>query len=174
MTLCTTWNESYLLRLFDTVNHQLFLEILEKRFDVHERTKEWVSSYLSGRKFKVSINKSYSDAFDVNFSVPQGSINGSVFFTCYSSSLNTCVTEDQTIIGYADDQSICTSFKPGVTASESTAIQGLTSTMATVKHGMQANRLKMNDEISEFIVFGGSNQLPKCNTNVLSIGDTCV
>ena len=118
---------------FDTVNHNLLIEILEERFGVQGFMKKWISSYLSERSFKVSINDSYSRAIGVDFSVSQGSINGPVFFTCYSSSMNTCVTNDQSIIGYADDHSIYSTFKPGDTNSETSSMQDLTSTMAKVK-----------------------------------------
>ncbi|XP_071841161.1 uncharacterized protein [Apostichopus japonicus] len=88
--------------------------------------------------------------------------------------MNTCISDDQFLIGYADDHSIYSSFKPGDVSSELESIRGLSSTLENVKLWMQFNRLKMNDEKSEFIVFGSNRQLPKCNTDVLSIGDTPV
>ena len=39
---------------------------------------------------------------------------------------------------------------------------------------MSANRLKMNNDKSEFVVFGSNRLLPKCNTNEVKVGDTVV
>ncbi|XP_071841183.1 uncharacterized protein [Apostichopus japonicus] len=88
--------------------------------------------------------------------------------------MNTCISDDQFLIGYDDDHSIYSSFKPGDVSSELESIRGLSSTLENVKLWMQFNRLKMNDEKSEFIVFGSNRQLPQCNTDVLSIVDTPV
>ena len=159
---------------FDTVNHQLLLNILERCFGVCDVAKDWISSYLSDRQFKVCINNSLSTPLTLDFSVPQGSINGPVYFTCYSSTMDTCVTDDQSLIGYADDHSIYTSFKAGDASSEVDSIKKLSSSLGKVKDWMQCNRLKMNDEKSEFIIFGSKAQLPKCITSVISIGDISI
>ncbi|KAJ8039461.1 hypothetical protein HOLleu_17189 [Holothuria leucospilota] len=156
---------------FDTVNHQLLLDILERCFGACDVAKEWMSSYLNGRQFNVCINKSLSVPLKLDFSVPQGSINGPVYFTCYSSTMISCVRDDQPLIGYADDHSIYSSFRAGDVSSEEEVIGNLSSTLGKVKDWMQCNRLKMNDEKSEFIIFGSKNQLPKCITNVITIGD---
>ncbi|XP_071841196.1 uncharacterized protein [Apostichopus japonicus] len=72
--------------------------------------------------------------------------------------MNTCFSDDQFLIGYDDDHSIYSSFKPGDVSSELESIRGLSSTLENVKLWMQFNRLKMNDEKSEFIVFGSNRQ----------------
>ena len=45
---------------FDTVNHDLLLEVLEKRFGIAGAARKWYTSYLKPRSFKVSIRNSTS------------------------------------------------------------------------------------------------------------------
>ena len=40
---------------FDTVNHDLLLEVLEKQYEIVGTAKQWYTSYLKPRMFKVGI-----------------------------------------------------------------------------------------------------------------------
>ena len=40
---------------FDTVDHDLLLNILEKKFGITGNTKQWYHSYARSRKFRVII-----------------------------------------------------------------------------------------------------------------------
>ena len=163
---------------FDTVNHELLLEIMEYCFVVCDNAKKWISSYLSNRIFKVHINNKQSDPADrpINFSVPQGSINGSVYFTCYSNTLGACVgfNAADNISGYADDHSTYASFNAGDQSAEINIICHLFSTLKNIKDCILHNRLKMNDDKTEFIIFGSNRSLPKCNTSSIRVGDSQV
>ena len=59
---------------FDTVDHEVLLDVLNNRFGLDGNTQNWKDSYLRPRNFKVKIGQSYSEETDVKFSVPQGSI----------------------------------------------------------------------------------------------------
>ena len=43
---------------FDMIDHDLLLEVLEKKFGVTENTKQWYHNYIKSRKFRVIIGKS--------------------------------------------------------------------------------------------------------------------
>ena len=45
---------------FDTVDHELLLKVLKHKFGVTDMDLEWYKNYLILRKFKVSINGTYS------------------------------------------------------------------------------------------------------------------
>ena len=45
-----------LLAAFDIVDHDLLLEVLNKRFRIVDRALKWYEQYLKPRKFKVLIN----------------------------------------------------------------------------------------------------------------------
>ena len=59
---------------FDTVDHKLLLKVLNHKFGVTDTTPEWYKKYLILRKFKVSINGTYSKEKTLNISMPQGSV----------------------------------------------------------------------------------------------------
>ena len=86
-------------------NHELLLRIMQNCFRICDMAMQWIASYLSGRSFVVHVNSVRSAPRNINFSVLQGSINGPVYFTCYSSTLG-CVHEEDNLVGYAEDHSI--------------------------------------------------------------------
>ena len=49
-----------LLAAFDTVDHDILLEVLNKRFRIKEKALKWYEQYLKPRRFKISINNTYS------------------------------------------------------------------------------------------------------------------
>ena len=69
---------------FDTIDHDIFIHRLEHGFGIKGTALKWFSSYISGRKFRVSVGGMFSDYFDLNYGVPQGSIIGPRVFTMYS------------------------------------------------------------------------------------------
>ena len=81
------------------------LEVLEKQFGVNGDVNEWYYNYLNCRKFRVNINKETSTIRQLDFSVPQGSIQGVFLFTSYPSTLDQIVT-NLTLNEFTDDQSI--------------------------------------------------------------------
>ena len=99
------------LAAFNTVDYDLLLEILEKRFGVMDNTKQWYCSYINPRKFRVIISKNKSEPRQLKCSVPQGSIQGAFLFISYASTLNEIV-KDLRLNGFADDDSVRKTFKP--------------------------------------------------------------
>ena len=72
---------------FDTVDHDILLNTLHYKFGISGNAIEWVDSYLKPRSCKVNIKNSYSTERQLNFSVPQGSVAGSVLYLAYTSTL---------------------------------------------------------------------------------------
>ena len=61
---------------FDTLDHNLLLEILQTKFGISGQVLKWFKSYISSRQYRVEIGKSLSDLIAILFGVPQGSILG--------------------------------------------------------------------------------------------------
>ena len=61
------------------------------------------------------------------------------------------------------------SFKAGDLEMEHICILTLESTAGNVKMWIDQNRLKMNNEKTEFIVFASHQLLPKCETKTLPV-----
>lgn len=60
---------------FDTVDHHtILLNRLEISFGVTGSALDWISSYLSGRIQRVSVNGGLSDTCPVSYGVPQGAL----------------------------------------------------------------------------------------------------
>ena len=56
----------------------------------------------------------------MNFSMPQGSVQGAFLFIAYASTIQEIVKEDLTLTGFADDHSICKQFKSGTRQEQDT------------------------------------------------------
>ena len=78
------------------------------------------------------------------------------------------------LAGYVDDDNLYTRFREGDLVCEETSISGLSCTLDDIKDWMMQNRLKMNDDKTEFIIFRGRQAMQKCNTNAIRVGDTNV
>ena len=159
---------------FDTVDHDIFLEIMEKRFGIHDLALSWLESYLRPRSFKVCVGNKYSRNRDLTFSVPQGSAAGANFFVSYCESLISVIPPSITLQGFADDHFMHRAFKAGHQMAERLAISSLSETFDDIKDWMDGMRLKLNPDKTEFIIFGSKQQLSKLNTKSIKVGDSTV
>ena len=99
--------------VFDTVDHDLLLEVLRKQYGIAGMAREWYTSYLKPRTFKVSIRGKTSQPRQLDYSVPQGSVQGAFLFIAYASTLDLVVLPSGLELnGFTDDYSICITFKP--------------------------------------------------------------
>ena len=98
---------------FDTVDHELLLQVLNHKFGVTGMALDWYKNYLIPRKFKVSINGTYSNEKTMNFSIPKGSVQGAFLFIAYASTIQDVMKKDIILTGFPDDHSVCKQFKSG-------------------------------------------------------------
>ena len=98
---------------FDTVDHDILLDVLDKRFGIVGSARKWYESYLKPRRFKVAVEDKTSQPRQLDYSVPQGSVQGAFLFIAYASTLDQIVDSNKlTLNGFADDHSVRRSFKP--------------------------------------------------------------
>ena len=55
---------------YDTIDHKVLLEVLQKWFGVEGMALDWFQSYISSRFLKVNIGDVYSTSKELKFSVP--------------------------------------------------------------------------------------------------------
>ena len=170
---------------FDTVDHQVLLQVLLTRFGVDHTALKWFNSYLHPRYCKVNVGCSYSSNRPLDCCVPQGSLARPNLFPVYSSTLQehipvlvppyncpNCVPLDpshmvstpttQDLIrtkvdlnGFADDHSLKNTFNANDRLAEKQSIHILELCLGEVKLWMDKNHLCMNDSKTEFIMLGG-------------------
>ena len=113
----------------------------------------------------------------MDFSVPQGSTQGAFLFICCASTLDEVVPKSLTLNGFADDHSIRKSFRPTASinnsnpahSEEDETITIMQNSMLDIKSWMDAVKLKLNETKTEFIYFGGKQQLAKTRRNTINI-----
>ena len=110
---------------FDTVDHEILLEVLTRQFGISDMALNWFSTYLRPRSFCVNIGSSYSSKTPLDFSVPQGSCAGPVLYSNYASTMRYIVPADMSLHGYADDHAIKSSFSAWNTLAEGIVIKSL-------------------------------------------------
>ncbi|CAH8638661.1 unnamed protein product [Dicrocoelium dendriticum] len=90
-------------KAFDRVNHALLLSKLPS-LGIDQQTICWLSTYLSGRTYRVRVNGALSSALAATTGVPQGSILGPLLFNLFINDLPSCISSH--ILLYADDAKI--------------------------------------------------------------------
>ena len=189
---------------FDTVDHQVLLQVLLTRFGVDHTALKWFNSYLCPRYCKVNVGCSYSSNRPLDCCAPQGSLARPNLFSVYSSTLQehipvlvppyncpNCVPVDpshmvstpttQDLIrtkvdlnGFADDHSLKNTFNANDRLAEKQSIHILELCLGEVKLWMDKNCLCMNDSKTEFIMLGGRQQLKKCTTKSINVNGSTV
>ena len=90
-------------KAFDKVPHKRLLSKLTS-YGITGNKHNWVTSFLSNRKQRVSVNGALSDITDVTSGVPQGSVLGPILFLLYINDINENV--QSSIRLFADDSII--------------------------------------------------------------------
>ena len=97
---------------FNMVNHEILLEVLNKKFGWQETTLKWFNNYLRPRSCKVSVHGKHSKQHQLPFSVPQDSVAGPVLYNAYASILQEVVQLPINLHTFVDNYTIKDSFMP--------------------------------------------------------------
>ena len=155
---------------FDTVNHRILLEVLNKYYRIWGLALQWLKSYLTNRQFKVQIEENFSEVKTINFSVPQGSILGPILFTCYASTLQEFFINNNSLSGYANDHSFNKSFSP----IDNNILTELGLDIKNISEWMYWNHLKMNNAKTKFITYRSKSGLKKQILSEIRVGNEVV
>ena len=134
---------------FDTVDHDLLLQRLDRQFGLCGTALQWLRSYLSRR---TSVPRCvYGDVMSfivyVVCSVPQGSVLVPLFFILYMADLADRVARyGMSLHAYADDTQLYLHFCRNEIAS---SVDQLERCVLDIGHWMSANRLKLNADKTE-------------------------
>ena len=145
---------------FDTIDHKGLLECLSSWFGFSDTVLSWFASYISDRHQSVKVGSTLSDPKDLRFGVPQGSVLGPILFSMYTTPLNKVISAYESVKFhfYADDTQLYIHLSP---KSTKTAFTQLQQCLSHVQSWMGSNKLKLNPDKTEFILFGSSSQRAK-------------
>ena len=146
---------------FDTVDHNILVNVLHSCFGISGKALDWFVSYLKDRRLNVRIRDSTSEMKCFNFSVPQGSCLGPVLFNLYCSTITECISSGQNLGGYADDHCLIDSYDPRVQSEEERCTERIETTLKKIGNWMAANKLKMNPAKTETIMIASKASLEK-------------
>ena len=147
---------------FDTMDCGIFLRHLESNFGITDTALAWIRSYLSDHSQKVVVGKVKSDPITLTFGVPQGSMLGLILFTLYTSPMGKiCTRHGITYHLIADDQQIYLAFNPSKKGDQEDCVRRLENYIGEIRMWMSTNMLKLNDDKTEFTIFGTRQQLTK-------------
>ena len=136
---------------FDTIDHHILLRRLHQTYGISGAALSWFSSYLKDRTQSVIIDSHTSQPSNLSFGVPQGSVLGPVLFILYTKPLSDHIqshsVESQS---FADDTQLQTSSSP---LNIHLSICSLENCISDVKVWMQQNKLKLNDDKTEALLF---------------------
>ena len=158
---------------FDIVDNSILLERTTKSFGISGKALEWLSSYLSGRSQRVTLDGGVSMEFMTTCGVPQRSCLGPLLSTLYSSKLFTIIEKYIPCVLEHDTQQYL-SFNPGCTATEEESIAPMENCIKAIRAWMIIDKMKINDIKTEYLIIGTKQQLNKVNIRTLSVGDSAV
>ena len=140
---------------------------------VRGQALEWLKSYLTGRRQFVAIKDARSREHIKTCDVPQGSILGPNLCEDYSACPVGSIFRKHNISYhiYADDTQAYVSFTPG---NEKSALDQLEKCLHEIRQWMAANWLKLNDDKTEFIIFGSKENLEHVQTKEIKISEVSV
>ena len=159
---------------FDTVDHSVLLEILNKRYGMGGMVNDWFATYLSQRFCKISIQDAYSTPRELTFSVPQGSIAGPSLYTYYASTLQDVIPSDIDIYAYADDHGIKKSYQANDKLGEVYVKADLSQCMNDVNGWMDSNRSKLNNSKTELAAFASRHHMEKVSDDGIDINNSII
>ena len=146
---------------FDTLDHNILIDILNRHFNISDIALSWFLSYLSQRSQFVKMDNFSSSLTSLNSGVPQGFVLGLILFSLYTSPMCSIIVQHDLLFHqFADDITIFT----GVSHPEpSPILLKLSSCLSALNSWFSQSQLKLNPTKSEVMFVGSSRLLAKYN-----------
>ena len=150
---------------FDTVDHKIMMNRLEHVFGITGTTLKWFKSYLSGRSQRVSIAGAVSHSCPLDCCVPQGSVLGPTMYSQYTRPIRDIIRSD------ADDSQVYLITNLNNPKQQVECFKKIESCISDLSNWMFNNKLKLNDDKTEFLLLGSKVQTSKLIKSDISVGD---
>ena len=160
---------------FDTLSHDILLARLCSEVGISGSVLMWFKSYLANRCQSVLVGDTLSDSKELLVGVPQLSVLGPLLYLIYMLPVKKLFSNfDVNYHAYADDFQVYIDFNLNHPSDLDIQLLKLEKCIYGLKSWLTANKLKVNDEKTEFIIM-----YPKrfskniCTENcVLSLGNS--
>ena len=136
---------------FDTIDHDILLSRLRENIGIDGLALDWIKSYLSNRTQSIYAGKMSSSKCSLPFGVPQGSVLGPKFFCVYSGPIGSIAHKHGLEVHlYADDTQLYIFFS--IKSDLSAPVQKVEACISEIRSWMRKNKLKLNDDKTEYMV----------------------
>ena len=140
---------------FDTVDHCILLHRLENMFQIEDKALDWFRTYLTGRTQSVVVGDCESHKKVLECCVPKGSGLGPDLYCIYTLSPGIIIRMFHILFHvYADDTQFYKSIDPGNFVNLKQTAEQLHLCTSEISNWMSNNRLKLNEEKTEFLIVG--------------------
>jgi hypothetical protein len=134
---------------FDTVDHQILLQRLEKSFGITGTVLKWITSYLQCRTCYVFDHGQSSRIITLVCGLPQGSVLGPKFWLIYIKDLDKIISEHGLEYhGYSDDTQLYSCADPTTDATTCLSHR-FRCCISNVLSWMAVNRIQLNPDKTE-------------------------
>ena len=135
---------------------------MESVLEIKRYALQWFKSYMLGRKQRIKINDDFSENQEILRSAPQGSVLGTLIRTYGRNNHD-----------FADYTQLCLLFKM---TSDNAIIQQkmshLEKCLCDISVWMSHNKLKLNNDKTEIILFGSLKHIAELTIKSLSVAGT--
>ncbi len=136
---------------FDTVDHGILLQRLERCVGIKGTALRWLSSYLTHRSYSVSVGDFKSDKVSISHGVPQRSVLGPLLFNLYMLPLGYIIRKfNISYHSYANDTQLYIS----VLSDHLSPVNDLIQCINDIRRWMAVNFLQLNDEKTKILLVG--------------------
>ena len=154
---------------FDTLDYKVLLTRLEQRLGIRGTALRWFSDYHSGRTQSVVIDSFVSTPIAVESGGPQGSVLGAEDYKMYTSPVGDIIRKHGMRYSiYADDSTKYLSFTLEDDMDIKRALDTVNRCVTELKNWMTINKLQLNEEKTEVVVFSPRNK-PRPNITTISV-----
>ena len=152
------------------IDHDILIIRLPTWYGISGTALSWFTSYITDRRQAIKIGNCFSDMLPTSCGVPQGSVLGPLLFTLYTTPLSSVIQSHNLEHHlYADDTQIYVSL---TTPDMFRSLNQLIDCLQDSSIWMKNSKLKLNVDMTEFLIIGTSTQRAKLDgffpTHILS------